>query len=93
MVKPRISVIIGIYNCAPYLVEALDSLYAQTYQDFKKRDEHYSGVGFDPFAEYADYDTLCFRNGSDMFGGKGFFEYRREALIVGSDEKAGDNAD
>lgn len=25
----------GIYNCAPYLVEALDSLYAQTYQDFK----------------------------------------------------------
>ncbi len=35
MVKPRISVIIGIYNCAPYLVEALDSLYAQTYQDFK----------------------------------------------------------
>ena len=31
----RISVIIGIYNCAPTLVEALDSLYAQTYQDFK----------------------------------------------------------
>lgn len=25
----------GIYNCAPYLQEALDSLYAQTYQDFK----------------------------------------------------------
>ena len=32
---PRISVLIGIYNCAPTLVEALDSLYAQTYQDFK----------------------------------------------------------
>ena len=32
---PRISVLIGIYNCAPYLQEALDSLYAQTYQDFK----------------------------------------------------------
>lgn len=31
----RISVLMGIYNCAPYLVEALDSLYAQTYQDFK----------------------------------------------------------
>lgn len=31
----RISVIIGIYNCASTLVEALDSLYAQTYQDFK----------------------------------------------------------
>lgn len=31
----RVSVIIGIYNCAPTLVEALDSLYAQTYQNFK----------------------------------------------------------
>ncbi len=27
--------IMGIYNCASTLVEALDSLYAQTYQDFK----------------------------------------------------------
>lgn len=31
----RISVLMGIYNCAPYLQEALDSLYAQTFQDFK----------------------------------------------------------
>ena len=31
----RISVLMGIYNCAETLVEALDSLYAQTYQDFK----------------------------------------------------------
>lgn len=31
----RISVLMGIYNCAPYLQEALDSLYAQTYRDFK----------------------------------------------------------
>lgn len=31
----RISVLMGIYNCAPTLVEALDSLYAQTYQYFK----------------------------------------------------------
>ena len=31
----RISVIMGIYNCATTLVEALDSLYAQTYQGFK----------------------------------------------------------
>lgn len=31
----RISVLMGIYNCAPYLQEALDSLYAQTCQDFK----------------------------------------------------------
>lgn len=32
---PRISVLMGIYNCAPTLQEALDSLYAQTFQDFK----------------------------------------------------------
>ena len=31
----RISVIMGIYNCASTLQEALDSLYAQTYKDFK----------------------------------------------------------
>ena len=30
----RVSVLMGIYNCAPYLSEALDSLYAQTFQDF-----------------------------------------------------------
>lgn len=35
MDKPRISVIMGIYNCAPTLAEALDSLLAQTYQGFK----------------------------------------------------------
>lgn len=35
MNKPRISVIMGIYNCAPTLAEALDSLLAQTYQEFK----------------------------------------------------------
>lgn len=31
----RISVIMGIYNCASTLSEALDSLYSQTYQDFQ----------------------------------------------------------
>ena len=31
----KISVLIGIYNCASTLEEALDSLYAQTYKDFK----------------------------------------------------------
>ena len=31
----RISVLMGIYNCANTLQEALDSLYAQTFQDFK----------------------------------------------------------
>lgn len=33
--QPRISVIMGIYNCAGTLKEALDSLLAQTYQRFK----------------------------------------------------------
>lgn len=32
---PKVSVIMGIYNCAPTLQEALDSLYAQTFQDFE----------------------------------------------------------
>lgn len=31
---PTISVIIGAYNCAATLPEALDSLYAQSYKDF-----------------------------------------------------------
>ena len=31
----RITVLMGIYNCAPTLQEALDSLYAQTYKNFK----------------------------------------------------------
>lgn len=35
MEECRISVIMGIYNCAPTLAEALDSLLAQTYQGFK----------------------------------------------------------
>lgn len=35
MKKPYISVIMGVYNCAPTLQEALDSLYAQSYQDFE----------------------------------------------------------
>lgn len=32
---PRVSVLMGIYNCADTLPEALDSLLAQTFQDFK----------------------------------------------------------
>ena len=31
----KVSVIMGIYNCASTLQEALNSLYAQTFQDFK----------------------------------------------------------
>lgn len=33
--SPRITVIIGIYNCSPTLLEALESLEAQTFKDFK----------------------------------------------------------
>lgn len=33
--KPRITVLMAIYNCAVTLEEAIDSLYAQTYKDFK----------------------------------------------------------
>ena len=32
---PKISIIMGVYNCAPTLQEALDSLYKQSYQDFE----------------------------------------------------------
>lgn len=32
---PRVSVIMGIYNCSSTLVEAMNSLYAQTFQDFE----------------------------------------------------------
>ena len=31
----RVSVLMGVYNCEKYLQQALDSLYAQTYRDFK----------------------------------------------------------
>ena len=32
---PKISVIMGVYNCATTLQEALDSLYSQSFQDFE----------------------------------------------------------
>ena len=32
---PKVSVVMGIYNCASTLQEALDSLYAQTFQNFE----------------------------------------------------------
>lgn len=35
LLSPRITVLMAIYNCAPTLVEALDSLMTQTYQRFK----------------------------------------------------------
>ncbi len=52
----RISVLMGIYNCAPTLAEALDSLYAQTYQDFKiiLCDDGSKDNTYDVAKEYAD---------------------------------------
>ncbi|WP_310993605.1 glycosyltransferase [Aequorivita marina] len=32
---PRITILMAIYNCAPTLAEAIDSIYAQTYTNFK----------------------------------------------------------
>ena len=53
---PKISVIMGIYNCAPTLAEALDSLYAQTYQDFKiiLCDDGSKDNSYEVAKEYAD---------------------------------------
>ena len=61
----RISVLMGIYNCAPYLQEALDSLYAQTYQDFKiilcddgSKDETYA-IAQKNAAEHSNIVLIC----------------------------------
>lgn len=35
MIMVKVSVIIGVYNCADTLCEALDSLYSQTFKDFE----------------------------------------------------------
>lgn len=52
----KISVIMGIYNCAPTLAEALDSLLAQTCQDFKviMCDDGSSDNTVDVAQEYVD---------------------------------------
>ena len=66
----RITVLMGIYNCGSTLPEALDSLYAQTYQDFKiilcedgSKDDTYVVA-----KQYADkYDNiLLIRNEKNM---------------------------
>lgn len=68
--KYRISVLMSIYNCADTLVAALDSLYAQTYKDFKiilcedgSRDDTYKVA-----EEYAkEHDNiLLLRNPKNM---------------------------
>lgn len=57
----RISVIMGIYNCAKTLPEALDSLYSQTYQGFKiiLCDDGSTDNTYEVAKEYADkYDNI-----------------------------------
>lgn len=66
----RISVIMGIYNCASTLKEALDSLFAQTYQDFKiiLCDDGSTDNTYDVAKAYAEkYDNvLLIRNDSNI---------------------------
>ncbi len=52
----RISVIMGIYNCAGTLIEALDSLYSQTYGNFKiiMCDDGSTDDTYDKAKRYAD---------------------------------------
>lgn len=59
--RPRISVLMGIYNCASTLPEALDSLYAQTFQDFKiiLCDDGSTDSTYEVAKSYADkYDNI-----------------------------------
>lgn len=67
---PRISVIMGIYNCASTLVEALDSLYAQSYQGFKiiLCEDGSSDNTYDVAADYAaKHDNIILiRNEKNM---------------------------
>ncbi len=67
---PKLSVIMGIYNCAPTLAEALDSLYAQTYQDFKiiLCDDGSKDNTYEVAKEYADkHDNIVLvRNEKNM---------------------------
>lgn len=60
--KYRISVIMGIYNCAATLREALDSLLAQTYQDFKiiLCDDGSKDNTYEVAKEYADKHNNIF---------------------------------
>lgn len=68
--KPRISVLMGIYNCATTLPEAIDSLYAQTYKDFKLIlcDDGSTDNTYEVAKKYADkYDNIVLlRNEKNM---------------------------
>lgn len=54
--KSRITILMAIYNCAPTLAEAIDSLYAQTYQNFKLVlcDDGSTDETYNVAKEYAD---------------------------------------
>ncbi len=64
--NPRITILMAIYNCAPTLPEAIDSLYAQTYKNFKlvlcddgSTDDTYK-------VEYADTEYIARMDGDDI---------------------------
>ncbi len=59
--EPRISVIMGIYNCEETLAEAIDSLYNQTYNKFKLIlcDDASTDKTYNVAKKYADqYDNI-----------------------------------
>lgn len=66
----RVVVVMGIYNCASTLAEALDSLYAQTYQDFNiiLCEDGSTDDTYDVAKGYADkYDNIILlRNEKNM---------------------------
>lgn len=68
--RSKIPVIIGIYNCAPTLQEALDSLYAQTYQDFEIMLCNHGSMG-------CEAQTETFMEIADR---RAIGEYRRENI-------------
>jgi glycosyltransferase EpsE len=60
-IKPRITILMAIYNCATTLEEAIDSLYAQTFKDFKLVlcDDASTDSTFEIAKSYADrYDNI-----------------------------------
>lgn len=67
---PRISILMGIYNCADTLTEALDSLYGQTYKEFKLIlcDDGSTDNTYEVAKKYADkYDNIVLlRNEKNM---------------------------
>jgi glycosyltransferase EpsE len=60
---PKISVIMGIYNCATTLAESIDSLFSQTFNDFEliMCDDGSEDNTYEIAQKYADrYDNIVF---------------------------------